>query len=129
MSAIGSHFILEMYGCPPSVLDDSQRLRSALRGAAARAQSTLLGELCHRFEPQGVTVLGLLAESHISIHTWPELGYAAADVFTCGEHTDPRDACEHLIRQLGARRHELRILPRGSAPVPRAARTIPTFDA
>ena len=56
----------------------------------------------HRFQPQGVSGVVVLAESHISIHTWPELGYAAMDFYTCGDHTDPWLACEHAARVLGA---------------------------
>ena len=81
MSAIGTHLILEMYDCPAEVIDDLERVREAVREAARAARSTLLHEAAHSFQPQGVTALGLLAESHISVHTWPELGYAAADVF------------------------------------------------
>ncbi len=116
MSPLGAHFILEMYDCPADKLDNVQIVLDALRAAAKAAQSTLLAESHHRFEPQGVTALALLAESHISIHTWPELGYAAADVFTCGEHTRPKDACHVLMQQLGAERHEVRKLTRGEPP-------------
>ena len=116
MPSIGSHCILELFGCPSSVLDDKDAITLAIRQAAEQARSTLLGEVAHRFEPQGVTALGLLAESHISIHTWPELGYAACDVFTCGEHAKPEQACQHLAAALEAERYELRRMPRGSVP-------------
>jgi S-adenosylmethionine decarboxylase len=112
---IGSHWILEMYDCPPAVIDDLEHVRLALRDAAKAARSTLLHEAAHAFEPQGVTALGLLAESHISVHTWPELGYAAADVFTCGEQATPKAACEHLATALQAGRYELRLIERGMA--------------
>lgn len=113
MPSIGSHWILEMYECPPEVIDDLELVREALRQAARAARSTLLYEVAHAFEPQGVTALGLLAESHLSVHTWPELGYAAADVFTCGEQATPQAACEHLAAALRAGRFELRHIPRG----------------
>lgn len=123
MPTIGSHWILEMYDCPAEVIDDLERVRSAIRGAAKAAHSTLLHETAHSFEPQGVTALGLLAESHISVHTWPELGYAAADVFTCGEHAKPDLACEYLAEVLQAGRREVRHLERGiSAPPERPGR-------
>lgn len=115
MPTIGSHWILEMYDCPPEVIDDLEHVRQALRQAVKAARSTLLHEAAHAFEPQGVTALGLLAESHISVHTWPELGYAAADVFTCGEHATPREACEYLAVALQAGRYELRHIERGGA--------------
>lgn len=123
MSTIGSHFILEMYDCPAEVIDDLATVREAVRQAAIEARSTLLQLSAHRFQPQGVTALGLLAESHLSVHTWPELGYAAADVFTCGEQAEPRSACEYLARALRAGRHEIREIPRGmQAPAQRPLR-------
>ena len=84
--AVGKHCILELYDCDPSKLDDEAFLRDTITTAAKRAGATLLNLITHRFQPQGVTGLALLAESHISIHTWPESGYAAVDVFTCGDH-------------------------------------------
>jgi S-adenosylmethionine decarboxylase len=105
---VGKHSILELYDCDASKLDDEALLRSALRNAALRAGATLLQLISHRFQPHGVTGLALLAESHISIHTWPESGYAAVDVFTCGDHTMPESACRVLVEEFAARRHLLR---------------------
>ncbi len=127
MASMGSHCILEMYNCPAGILNDLAFVREAIRDAAEVSGSTLLHEIQHAFSPQGVTALALLAESHISVHTWPESGYAAADVFTCGEHTLPEKACELLVTRLQARRYALRRLERGlqaphqqpsSAPIP-----------
>jgi S-adenosylmethionine decarboxylase len=83
-----------------------------MKEASRQGMATLLNLISHKFHPQGVTALALLAESHISIHTWPENGYAAVDVFTCGQG-DPRRACEFLVKQFQAQNHSLRILPRG----------------
>ena len=105
---VGKHCILELYDCDPTKLDDETFLRHTITTAAQRAGATLLNLITHRFEPQGVTGLALLAESHISIHTWPENGYAAVDVFTCGDHTMPEKACEVLCEELEAGRHALR---------------------
>ena len=102
------------------MLDDEHVVLEAIREAAAHARSTLLHEVAHRFEDQGVTALALLSESHIGVHTWPELGYAACDVFMCGEHALPERACEHLGRALGAQRWDLRRLARGQGLVPPA---------
>jgi S-adenosylmethionine decarboxylase len=104
---VGKHCILELYDCNRSRLDDEAFLRDAITTAAKRAGATLLHLVTHRFDPQGVTGLALLAESHISIHTWPESGYAAVDVFTCGDHTMPERACAVLIEQLLCGRHKL----------------------
>ena len=105
--AVGKHCILELYDCDPSRLDDEAFVRDTITTAAKRAGATLLNLITHRFQPQGVTGLALLAESHISIHTWPESGYAAVDVFTCGDHTMPERACQVLWEELGAGSHKL----------------------
>ena len=104
---VGKHCILELYNCDNAKLDDEAFVRTAITTAAKRAGATLLNLITHRFEPQGVTGLALLAESHISIHTWPESGYAAVDVFTCGDHTMPERACQVLIDELEAGDHKL----------------------
>jgi S-adenosylmethionine decarboxylase len=112
LPSIGKHCILELYGCDTARLDDEAFLRDTITAAAQRAGATLLNLITHRFEPQGVTGLALLAESHISIHTWPESGYAAVDVFTCGDHTMPERACAVLAEELGASSHKLTSLER-----------------
>ncbi len=121
--AVGKHCILELYDCDFQRLDDEAFLRDAITTAARRAGATLLHLITHRFDPQGVTGLALLAESHISIHTWPESGYAAVDVFTCGDHTMPERACQVLVEQLDAASHKLtsfrRETPVGLAESPR----------
>ena len=104
---VGKHCILELYDCDHARLDDEAFLRDTITTAAKRAGATLLNLITHRFEPQGVTGLALLAESHISIHTWPESGYAAVDVFTCGDHTMPERACQVLAEELAAGHHKL----------------------
>ncbi|MFQ6538158.1 MULTISPECIES: adenosylmethionine decarboxylase [Aphanothece] len=106
-ATVGKHCILELYGCDQARLDDEAFLRDTITSAARRAGATLLNLITHRFEPQGVTGLALLAESHISIHTWPESGYAAVDVFTCGDHTMPERACAVLADELAAAHHKL----------------------
>jgi S-adenosylmethionine decarboxylase proenzyme len=72
----GISYLLELYDCPPEILDDQVHIEAAIREAVDHANATLLELVTRRFAPQGVTALALLAESHISIHTWPELGYA-----------------------------------------------------
>ena len=118
MATAGTHCILELYDCSRALLNDRIFIQNALRQAAEQARSTLLKEISYQFQPHGVTALVLLAESHISIHTWPETGYAAIDVFTCGQHTKPEEACLYLVRSLQARSHSLQKLPRYMAPLP-----------
>lgn len=111
---VGTHCLLELTGCPPQLLNDEQMLRQALTDAAAASGSTLLHLTSHAFSPCGVTAVGLLAESHLSIHTWPEQGYAAVDIFTCGAACDPEAACRLLQTRLQAESGHLRMLGRGN---------------
>lgn len=83
--------------------------------AAQAARATIVGERFHHFSPQGVSGVILLAESHLSIHTWPEHGYAALDLFTCSD-VDAAACFELLRTALGARRHESKVLTRGLVP-------------
>ncbi|MFQ5805537.1 MAG: adenosylmethionine decarboxylase [Phycisphaerae bacterium] len=113
MANIGTHCIVELYGCPREPLNDEEFVKNAVREASSHGLATLMGEVSHHFHPHGVTALGLLAESHISVHTWPEHGYAAADVFTCGETANPQKACTYLIKAFQASRYSLTKLVRG----------------
>lgn len=81
---VGAHVLADFWGCQFEKLDDAGLLMDCLRQAAKSAQMTILGEESFKFFPQGFTGLLLLSESHISIHTYPERGYAAIDVYTCG---------------------------------------------
>jgi S-adenosylmethionine decarboxylase len=103
-----------MYGCDVVQLNDSTFVHSALRTAAEQAGATWLDSVFKEFDPQGVTVVGLLAESHLSFHSWPEERYAAVDVFTCGDHCVPRRACEAMVQIFAPERHRLRELARGA---------------
>lgn len=112
---VGVHCILELYECPVEILNDLNFIKQALQEAALQAESTLLKQIEFQFQPQGVTALALLAESHISIHTWPENGYLAADVFTCGEHSKPVEACKYLIDAFKSGNHVFMKLSRGGS--------------
>jgi S-adenosylmethionine decarboxylase len=129
LEAIGTHCILELYDCPCDLLDDEAFVTNALREAVEHGMATLLHEVSHHFHPQGVTALGLIAESHVAIHTWPEYGYAAADVFTCGNRAKAEKACLYLVGALKAGSHSLRKLQRGQEVARRAAREQRPFSA
>jgi S-adenosylmethionine decarboxylase len=103
-----------LYECPAETLNDRAYIGSTIREAVEHADATLLQQVSCTFSPQGVTALALLSESHISIHTWPECGYAAADIFTCGTRARPDQACQHLVKALGAGRHEITRIERGT---------------
>tara|TARA_B100000963_G_scaffold167539_1_gene145551 strand:- start:5134 stop:7884 length:2751 start_codon:yes stop_codon:yes gene_type:complete len=109
---VGKHCILELYDCDPKILDDEKLLRKTLTSAAKGANMELLDFVSHEFEPKGVTALALLGESHISIHTWPELEYAMVDVLTCGEKSRPVKACDIICKGLRAKNHTLKFFMR-----------------
>ena len=87
-------------------------MRCILSRAAKLANATVLNLISNKFEPQGVTAIALLAESHISIHSWPESNYSAVDIFTCGQNMQPELASQYLIETLNAEEHFLRVLKR-----------------
>lgn len=94
MNALGRHLLIELHGCEPGILDDLDRIRQMMLEAASKMCVTVLNVATHRFVPQGVTAIIMIAESHLSIHTWPEFRYAAVDVFTCnGEIPDTVQSC------------------------------------
>jgi len=97
------HILFTLKGCPKNLLDDESHIRNMLIKAAQLCRSTLLDVSSHKFDPQGITAIALLAESHISIHTWPEMGMAVCDVFTCGDHTVPRAGVTYMYEVLDAR--------------------------
>ena len=111
-SSQSRHFLLELYGCDFEKLNDESFLRCSLNYAAKLADATVLNLISNKFEPQGVTAIALLAESHLSIHTWPESNYSAVDIFTCGKKMKPELAGKYLIEALMAEEHLLRIIQR-----------------
>ena len=106
------HLLLELYRCDYDKLNDESFLRCTLNKAAKLAKATVLNLISNKFEPQGVTAIALLAESHISIHTWPESFYSAVDIFTCGQNMLPELASQYLIEALKAQEHFLRVIER-----------------
>ena len=106
------HLLLELYRCDFEKLNDESFLRCTLNNAAKFANATVLNLISNKFEPQGVTAIALLAESHLSIHTWPESNYSAVDIFTCGKNMKPEIASIYLIEALMAEEHLLRVIYR-----------------
>ena len=106
------HLLLELYRCDYEKLNDESFLRCTISNAAKCANATVLNLISNKFEPQGVTAIALLAESHLSIHTWPESHYSAVDIFTCGKNMNPERASQYLIEVLMAEEHLLRIINR-----------------
>jgi S-adenosylmethionine decarboxylase len=112
----GRHLILDLYDCDPDILDDYEELQRLLEASLVMAKANVLRIIGEKFKPQGVTLLALLSESHASIHTWPEIGYAAIDLYTCGDVTETHRAAEFLKTKLNAKTAEEKELVRSTSP-------------
>ena len=113
MTVLGCHLLLELKDCNPALLNDLSFIRRAMLTTAQDVGATVVGESFHHFTPQGVTGILAIAESHISIHTWPEYAYAAADIFSCGSSFRPWEAAKRLAEQLESKNPEIKEIPRG----------------
>ncbi|MBI2869154.1 MAG: adenosylmethionine decarboxylase [Chloroflexi bacterium] len=113
MNALGKHILLELKDCNREALNDLGFLKETLIGAAGACGATVVGETFHLYSPQGVSGVVTIAESHLFIHTWPEYGYAAADIFTCGTAVEPEKAAEVIIERLESKNHSVIEIQRG----------------
>lgn len=104
MNALGRHILAEFYECDADILNDAQRIENYMKRAALECGATIVSSTFQTFNPHGVSGVIVIAESHLAIHTWPEYGYAAVDVFTCGETVDPAVANEALKEYLKAKK-------------------------
>jgi len=114
-----SHVLAEVYDCDPNILNDAEEIEEILVKAALEAGAEVREVAFHKFSPQGVSGVVIISESHLTIHTWPEFGYAAVDVFTCGERVNPWDACNYIADKLCAKHMDATEIKRGlfDAPV------------
>jgi len=103
MNALGRHILAEIYGCDSATLNDRDFIEKSMVDAALTAGAEVREVAFHKFSPQGVSGVVVISESHLTIHTWPELGYAAVDVFTCGDAVNPWDACNYLTDRFKAK--------------------------
>ena len=113
MKTLGKHVILELYGIDNNTLDDIKKLEEALKTAAVSCGATIIKPVFHRFSPYGVSGILVVAESHFSIHTWPEYNYAAIDIFTCGSRVNPYIAVKTLINDLKPEKYTISSIDRG----------------
>ena len=113
MNALGRHLLLELFDCDLDAISNLEAVKGALVEAAKRAQATIVDVVFHEFNPFGVSGVVVIAESHLSIHTWPEYRYAAVDVFSCGDVLQPEVAVNYLVEQFGAERTSVVELQRG----------------
>ncbi len=104
MNALGRHILAEVYGCEPNLINDPEIVEKVMVAAALTSGAEVREVIFHKFSPQGVSGVVVISESHLAIHTWPELGYAAVDVFTCGDRVDPWGACNYIVQHFKAER-------------------------
>ena len=107
----GVHLVADFWNGKP--IEDAQNLREILIKAAQEAGATPLEVSIHKFSPQGITGVVLLAESHIAVHSWPEYNYMAIDIFTCGDKSVPRKALEYLEERFQPQKMDKKEIKRG----------------
>ncbi len=112
MEKMGTHLVVDAWQAPAELLNDPEQIRAAMIKAISAGEATLIDLCVHQFSPQGVTATATLAESHIAIHTWPEYGYFAADLFFCGRGK-PKVAMEILQKALQAKEVKMHEIERG----------------
>ena len=113
MNALGTQILLELKQCNIEILDDMPYIEKLLTSVAKETGATIVGQSFHKFHPIGVTGILAIAESHICIHTWPEYGYAAVDIFTCGDKFKARLAAELLIERFHSKDPSVKEIKRG----------------
>ncbi|WP_213974543.1 adenosylmethionine decarboxylase [Tepidanaerobacter acetatoxydans] len=118
MKNLGRHILAEIYDCDPTILNSRGLIEEILVKAALEAGAEVREVAFHKFSPQGVSGVVIISESHLTIHTWPELGYAAVDVFTCGDRVNPWDACNYISKGLCAKHMDATEVKRGLFDMP-----------
>lgn len=113
MHALGTHLLVELRDCNPKIIKDLAKVKNALVSAAKEAKATIVDISFHEFNPFGISGMVIIAESHLSIHTWPEYSYAAVDIFTCGDLIKPEVAASFLIREFESKTPSIVELKRG----------------
>lgn len=113
MHALGIHLLVDLKDCRSDALRNLDEVRDALMQAAKAASATIVEVSFHEFSPFGISGMVVIAESHLSIHTWPEYGYAAVDIFTCGDLINPEAAAAYLIKRFESKSPSVVELKRG----------------
>ncbi|MDD5091153.1 MAG: adenosylmethionine decarboxylase [Candidatus Wallbacteria bacterium] len=99
MNALGRHILVEFYNCDKGLINDLAHVEESMKEAARVAGATIVKSVFHLFNPHGVSGVVVIAESHLAIHTWPEYGYCAIDLFTCGDEVNPWHSFDFLKEQ------------------------------
>lgn len=118
MKSLGKHLIVELYGCDFDLINDVAQIEKILVEAVAISKATIVQPVFHQFSPHGVSGVIVIAESHFTIHTWPEYGYCALDIFTCGELIDSDASLNYLKDALRADSMSVMEIKRGVLDLP-----------
>ncbi len=113
MYALGTHLLVELKDCNPEILKSLEKVKDLMVSAAKEARATIVDISFREFQPFGISGVVVIAESHLTIHTWPEYGYAAVDIFTCGETLKPEIAASYLVKHLECKNPSIVELKRG----------------
>lgn len=113
METVGHHYIVEGSGCAPDVISRVEQVEQIMAQATEVANVQVWAISFHRFSPTGVSGVVVISESHLSVHTWPELGYVALDIFTCGDRAKPEAAVQHALKAFGATSMHITEVTRG----------------
>ncbi|MCB1190560.1 MAG: S-adenosylmethionine decarboxylase proenzyme [Leptospiraceae bacterium] len=113
MNALGNHVIAEFYDCDEFIINDQETIQEVMMGAVEISGATIIKPVFHKFNPHGVSGVVVVAESHFSIHTWPEYKYCAIDIFTCGDLIDNHKALHFLKQELKAKNISVVEMKRG----------------
>lgn len=113
MTTVGYHYIVEATGCSPAIIGDPARTREILLQAARVGRMEVKTSYFFKFNPHGISGMLIIAESHISIHAWPEDGYAAVDVYVCGKNANPEKAIDSILEAFEARHAHITEIKRG----------------
>lgn len=111
--ALGTHLLIELKDCNPEILKDLESVQTILVNAARKANATIININFHEFSPFGVSGVVVIAESHLTIHTWPEYGFAAVDVFTCGDTIKPEIAAQYIVEAFECKNPSIVEMKRG----------------
>ena len=118
MKSLGNHLIVEMYDCDTKIINNHDMVEDILVEAAKVAGAHVVSQVFHKFNPHGVSGVVVISESHLSIHTWPEFGYCAIDVFTCGETIDNMKAVNYMKQMFKSKSVSVMEMKRGVLNLP-----------
>ncbi|MFC2146621.1 adenosylmethionine decarboxylase [Acidobacteriota bacterium] len=118
MQSLGNHLIVELYECHQELINDARSVEDALINAVNISGAKMVQSVVHEFNPHGISGVVVIEESHFSVHTWPEYGYCALDIFTCGDEIDCYSALHYLKKEFKAKNLSVTEIKRGMLDLP-----------